>query len=449
VTQRERVDISAVIDAARISPFQLKVFGLCFLVSLLDGFDTQSIAFVAPLIGADWKLTAASFGPIFSGGLLGTVVGAVALGRLADRYGRKRLIVVCVAVFAVFTGLCALAQGLTALLVYRFLAGIGLGGALPNVMAPVSEYSPQRTRSTAVVMTVWGFPLGAIVGGLLSSGLSAKFGWQAVFWVGGALPLLVLPFYVCFLPESIRFLALKSGSGAQIAAILSRIEPRRRFAADQDFFLPEPPAGEGKLRMLFSDGRAAGTVLLWTALFMSLLLSYLLLNWIPLLLRASGLPLKDALLGTVVLNFAGIVGSFVISRRMDLKGRPLEIMAAAYVLSALAATAIGWVQASFWPIMGSIFATGFFLIGAQMPLSAYGAGFYPTGVRATGLGWAQGVGRCGSILGPSIAGALLAVGTTPAHLFRLTCIPTLLAAGALVVLAAIQSRRTDAAKQTK
>jgi len=433
---RERVDITAVIDGAKISPLQMRVFGLCFFVALLDGFDTQSIAFVAPSIVKAWGLSAASFGPVFAAGLFGTAVGSLALGRLADRFGRKKLMLVSLAIFGVFTLACATAEHSTSLLLSRFFAGIGLGGALPNLMAPAAEYAPQRKRSSIVVTIMWGFPLGAILGGLLSTALIARFGWQAVFYLGGALPLLALPLFIGFLPESIRFLALRPDAGAALAGILSRIDRTRSFDPAAAYSLPELAPQPGSMRALFSPELIAGTILLSTAFFTSLLLSYLLVNWIPLLLQAEGIPVANAVIGTVVLNFSGIVGSYLISKRMDASQRRLPWIATGYILSALAVACIGLAGARLPWIMVGICATGFLLIGAQMSLGAFVASFYPTAVRGTGIGWTQAVGRVGSLFGPLIGGLLLSLGASPAQLFALGSIPALLTASALLLLIA-------------
>jgi AAHS family 4-hydroxybenzoate transporter-like MFS transporter len=341
-------------------------------------------------------------------------------------------------VFGVFTLACAAAQHPTSLLLNRFLAGIGLGGAIPNLMAPAAEYAPERRRSSLVVIILWGFPLGAILGGLLSTVLITRYGWPSVFYLGGALPLLALPLFLRFMPESIRFLALRpgAGAGAALAQILSRIDRTRAFSPTTSYFLPEPAAQEG-IRALFDRERWATTLLLSIAFFMSLLLSYLLVNWIPLLLHQAGIPVAKALIGTVVLNFSGIIGSFVISKRMDATHRRLTWIGSAYILSAVAVTSIGLAGTALFAIMLSIFATGFLLIGAQMSLASFVASSYPTSIRATAIGWMQAIGRVGSLLGPLIGGWLLSFGASPAQLFAFGSIPALLSALALL------SRRSE------
>lgn len=430
-----RIDVAAVIDSAPVGALQRRVFALCFLVSMLDGFDTQSIAFVAPSISAQWNLPPASFGPIFSATLLGSVIGASIFGRLADRYGRKLFTVLTVSLFGLATLACAFARNANDLLICRLIAGIGLGGAIPNFMALAAEYAPKHLRARIVVMTLWGFPLGAVVGGLLSTVLIRNFGWPAVFVTGGVLPLLLIPVLLVWLPESIRFLALQRAGRDNLCAVLGRIDTTRTFDTRDDYTVAgSSTSAAGAFRMLFTEGRAASTILLSAAMFMSLLLSYMLINWIPLLLQQAGLPTSNAVLGAVALNLAGIVGSYFFSQRIDKTPRPITVMVAAYALSAAAIVMIGRVGAGFAPIMVTISIAGFLLIGIQMTMSAFTATTYPTALRGTGIGFVQSVGRLGSLLGPLAAGALLSFGMTPSQLFHVAGIPALLAAAALLLL---------------
>jgi MFS transporter, AAHS family, 4-hydroxybenzoate transporter len=428
-----RVSVTGIIDAAAVGAFQIRIIGVCLCVSMLDGFDTQSLAFVAPSISELWGVAPARFGAIFSATLLGTALGAVLLGRLADRYGRRKLIVAAVALFGLMTLACAWAWDFTSLLVLRFVAGLGLGGAIPNFLAYASEYAPARARSTIVVFTLWGFPAGAVLGGLASAPLIRHFGWAAVFTVGGLLPLALVPLLLT-LPESIRYLTLQPSSGTAIAAILGRIDRSRPFAAGASYFLPEGPVPARRLRAVFENGLASGTLLLGGALCSSLLLAYLLVNWVPLLFRALGLRMEDAVLGAVMLNAGGIAGSYLFSRLMDRSRRALRVMVGSYVLAALAVGSVGLFGVSRGFMLASTGLVGFFLIGTQMALTAYIADYYPSAVRATGIGLTQALGRCGSLVGPLIGGGLLSAGVLPLSVFRLGVLPALLAAGLLMGL---------------
>jgi AAHS family 4-hydroxybenzoate transporter-like MFS transporter len=340
---------------------------------------------------------------------------------------------------------CGLSNSFHTLLIFRLLAGVGLGGAIPNFIAFASEYSPRKVRSTVVVATLWGFPIGAIVGGLISTRVIQHFGWSAVFLLGGALPLLLVPFLLLLLPESIRFLTLRAGSAPAVATILGRLDPARRYDADTVFFLTEASVSTSRLSTVLKGRLAVGTGLLGGALCMSLLLSYLLVNWIPLLFREIGLPLADAVFGTVLLNLSGIAGSYLLAHRIDMGRHALTVMMAGYLFAALSVASIGALGTTRGLMMASTACVGFFLIGTQLSLTAYTANFYPTAVRATGVGVTQALGRCGSLLGPLLAGWLVAAGISAQHLFQLAAIPALLALGLLFAFRFLTSRVTRAA----
>jgi len=439
-----RIDVSRVIDDAKVSPFQRRLFGLLFVLLMLDGFDTQSIAFVAPAITQAWGMQPAMFGPIFAAGLLGTVIGGVALGMLADRIGRRVPIILSFVIFAVFTGACATATTFQALLVYRVLAGLGLGGAMTNCLALASEYAPKRSRTAIVTVCLWGFPFGAALGGLLAAEMIGRFGWPSVFYLGALLPLLCVPLLFAVLPESILFLTLaKRDFTERIARTLARIDGRQRERSGVVYFVDEPTLRRGSIKGVFDNGLATGTLLLWLTLFVSLVLVYCLINWIPSLLHQTGLSIRSAVLGTVVLNFSGIVGSLVLTRMM--KRTPMKTVAVAYLVGAVAVAAIGLVGQQTSAIMAAIFFTGFFVIGGQLTVTAFVPGYYPTSIRSTGVGLAGAVARFGSLVGPLAGGWILATSTGPSQMFMLCAVPALVAAVALLAFTMLVEGRTRVA----
>ena len=422
------VDVAAVIDDSGISRFQFVIFTISVLIVMCDGFDTQAVAYVAPSIIAEWKLSPGRFGPVFAAVLVGAMFGAFLFGYAADRLGRKRTLIVTMVWFGVLNIASAYATSIEQFTLLRFLCGIGLGGAIPNVMALVSEYAPARKRATLVAIAWCGFGLGAVLGGIISVPLIQHFGWRSVFIVGGVLPLCLVPFAILALPESIKFLMLTPAKVATVAAILRRIDPRGQFTNESRFVLNEIRPGRGQIAALFSDGLAVGSILLCFAFFMSLMLVYLFINWIPLLLRQAGLPLGQALLGTILFNLAGIIGSIVCTQLIDRKvGPPIAILIIVYFIGALAVLSIGFVGTSFWPIMTTIFLSGFFVIGVQLSLNAYITNYYPTAIRGTGVGWSQVIGRLGSLSGPLVGGALVSQGMSPSQLFQVSSIAPLLA----------------------
>jgi AAHS family 4-hydroxybenzoate transporter-like MFS transporter len=425
-------DVSELIDHAPVGAFQRRAIALCALVAILDGFDTQSIAFVAPVIVKQWGLDLAAFGPVFGAGLLGLMFGALLFGPVADRIGRKGVIVLSTAWFGVFSVLTAMAGSPGELLALRFLTGLGLGGAMPNIIALTSEYAPARLRATLVTLMFCGFPLGAVLGGLVSAQVIAAFGWPSVFLLGGILPLLLVPVLVLALPESLRYLVAK-GKEANQWSILARIGHGTSIVPGERLVLPERRLEGVPVKHLFLEGRLVGTALLWVVFFSNLLILYFLINWLPSVLQAAELPLEKAIIGTVVLNAGGIAGGLALGWLVDRRG-PFGILLAAYCLAAIFVAAIGSVGAAVGVIMAVVFAAGFFVIGSQFCMNALAASAYPTSVRATGIGWALGIGRVGSVIGPIIGGMLLSLGWTPNALFLAAALPAGVAAIAVALL---------------
>lgn len=420
------------LDTSPLGRLQIGVIIMCALVAVADGLDTQAIALAAPDIASDWGTSSSDFGFVFGIGLFGGLVGALAFGRTSDRYGRRPNLLAAIAVFSVASLATPLAESLTGLAVIRFLTGIGLGGALPGVISLTSEYTPRRMRATVVGLMFCGFPLGAVIGGVLSARLIPAFGWQSVFVLGGAAPLLLLPVFWVLLPESARFLSL-SQDHRRLAAVLRRMG----HTADAKTILPEPAPTRSPVVRLFTDGRAAGTLLLWVTLFMSLLLTYLLINWIPLVARDTGIGSSGAVLAVAALNLGSIAGQLVIGRLADRRS-PTHVTGTAFVLGGVAIAAIGLAGHSSAALLATAFVAGFLSIGAQMCTVALCAIFYETSLRATGVGWAMGIGRIGGIVGPVLGGFAVSAGTDVPLLFLLTGVASLCAGAA-----AFARSRTD------
>jgi len=433
---------ATIMDRGAFGPMQIMVTALCAIIAMLDGFDTQSIAYVAPRIAEDWGLERSAFGPIFAVGLLGLTAGAFILSPAADKYGRKKIIVLSTLIFGVFALLTAWSTNMTELMIYRFLTGVGLGAAMPNIIALTSEYAPQRLRATLVTVMFCGFPLGSTIGGLISSWLIAHYDWHSVFVLGGVLPLLMVPVLMILLPESLRFMVANGASAKQIEPIVRKLDP----AADPADFVrtlrdEQPTAKTGfSVFELFRGGRAPTTLLLWMAFFMNLLVMYFLVNWLPTLLRSAGLPLEKAILSTATLNLGGVVGAIVLGRLID-KRSPYLVLGLAYTASAgfIAMLAMGGTNLQILLVGAAL--SGFGVVGAQIGCNALAASVYPTAIRATGVGWALGVGRIGAIVGPLAGGVFLAAAWTPQSIILTSVAPALLAAVAVFALGKV--RRGD------
>ena len=294
-TELQSVDVQAFIDARGISLFQWSVLVLCGLVVFMDGFNTQVIGYLAPVIANAWHLPKSSLSWIFSSGLTGLMVGFVLLAPLADRFGRKPVMVACTASFGLFTLATTWAYSSETLVVFRFLTGVGLGGALPNAFALSGEYSPRRWRATMVVVVSSGLSLGSIVAGLLSAWLLKTIGWRGVLLLGGLPPLAIAVALQLFLPESLSFLALRGKGSASIARTLRAVDRDCGITGQTEFFTSEPPVRGVTVAQLFGEGRLVGTVLLWVLFFVNLLDLYFIQNWLPTIMTDTGVPLEKAI----------------------------------------------------------------------------------------------------------------------------------------------------------
>ncbi len=401
----QTIDVVDFIDRQPVGGFQIRLLLTCAAVLFLDGFDTQAIGYVAPALAKEWGLSKAALGPVFSAGLFGLMIGALVFGPLADRVGRKTIIILSTLAFGIGALATAMVQDVTTLLVIRFLTGLGLGGAMPNAIAMTSEFNPQRRRATMVMIMFCGFSVGAALGGMLAAGLIPKFGWRSVFIVGGVAPLIMVPILALRLPESVRFLALHGDAPARVAELLGRISPRTAFASDARFVIDETPLAGLPVTHLFREGRAATTLLLWVVFFMSLLDLYFLSNWLPTVLNDLGASVSEAVVIGSMLQVGGVVGAFALGSLIDrFSFRALALL---YFGAVFAVGAIGQLSHSALLVTIAIFAAGFCIVGGQISANALAAAFYPTSVKATGVGWALGIGRIGSIVGPVVGGVLL------------------------------------------
>jgi AAHS family 4-hydroxybenzoate transporter-like MFS transporter len=404
----------------------LKLLSLCAAVLFLDGFDTQAIGYVAPALAKEWGLTRAALGPVFSAGLFGLMIGALLFGPLADRVGRKKIIIFSTLAFGLGALVTAFVHDVNALLAIRFLTGLGLGGAMPNAVAMTSEFNPRRRRATMVMIMFCGFSVGAALGGLLAAALIPQFGWRSVFVVGGVAPLLLAPILALSLPESVRFLALTGRANDRVSGLLGRIRPKVAFARGTQFVMHEPHLPGIPVLHLFRQGRTLVTLLLWVVFFMSLLDIYFLANWLPTVLNDLGSSVSASAAIGSMLQVGGVVGTFALGSIIDRFS--FRALALVYFIAVFAVGAIGQFGHSIILVTVAIFAAGFCIIGGQIAANALAAAFYPTSVRATGVGWALGIGRIGSIVGPLVGGMLMTMKWSTASLFMAAAAAALCAA---------------------
>jgi len=433
------IDIATIIDEHTVGRFQLKIAVLCGLIQVLDGFDGQAMAYAAPALAQAWHLERSVLGPVFSASLVGIFLGTLFISQLADRFGRRPLLVSAMLAIAVFTFLTAFADSVTELVVLRLLTGIGLGASLPNTFVMATEFAPRRRRTTLVMLMACGFALGAAVGGQVTAGLLPRFGWSAVFYVGGVLPALLSLALWVWLPESIRLLAARTGRGAEIAGILKEIDPKLSIAADATFRLRHDDPGGGRLVQLFTEGRTPLTLLLWGAFFMNFLTLNFLNSWLPTLINSAGLPVQQAVRITTLFQFGGIAGIIAMGFLVDRFGF-LKVLGTSFTLATLLTVLIGSVGASALALAPAVAAAGLCVLGEQNALFAFSAAVYPTPIRSTGASTAMGIGRIGSIVGPMIGGVLISLSWPLSVLFYFSALPTLCGIAIVLLMAQVQNK---------
>ncbi|MFZ6647511.1 MFS transporter [Undibacterium sp. TJN25] len=420
------INVRSFIDERKFGKFQFLVAAMCALVVFLDGFDTQAIGYVAPAIIKSFQVSRASLSPVFSASLVGLMLGALLGGPVSDRFGRRPVLLAGLMFFGVMSLLTAAATSINSLLVLRLLTGLGLGCVMPNAIALTSEFSPERTRSTAVMVMFCGFSLGAALGGLVAAVLIKDFGWQSVFVVGGVLPCLAAVLLWFCLPESVSFLVVSGKRDAKIFSILSKLDPAFVDGAAIRFVADGKQSEKFPVSQLFSDKRALLTLLLWVVFFMSLMDLYFLSNWLPTIVNDAGIAVGPAVLITAMLQVGGTLGTLVLGRVFD-KVSPFRALAVIYFLAAGFIVLVGTVGNSVPMLVITIFGAGFCVVGGQIGANALAAKSYPTAIRATGVGWSLGIGRIGSIIGPIAGGLLLSLQWETHEVFLIGAIPVFIA----------------------
>ena len=372
------------------------IAALCALCQVMDGFDTQIVGYLAPALAAAWHISPPQLGPVFSSGLVGMLLGASLLGASADRFGRRPIIIFATLLFSAFTLASVLASSPVELMAFRFGAGIGLGAVIPNTMALVGEFAPAEKRVTVMMLTSCGFVFGATVGGFISAVMLPRWGWQSPLYVGGLVPL-VIALFMCFkLPESTLFLRGKSQAAETaetIVALQSAYTPKKRFHT---------------LAALFIKERRTGTLVIWSLFFLNMLTLFLTSSWLSTAFHISRYSAFEATTFATAFQLGGVIGTIgfamLIRRYSFSRVLPFMLLVGAST-TALLGHAI--VQKEFALVACLTIVGGICVVGGQCVINALGAHYYPTAIRATGMGIALSVGRCGSIIGPLIGGQLL------------------------------------------
>lgn len=440
VSSSKAIDIPALIDANRISRSQMLMLAMVGITVVMDGFDVQAMGYVAPAIIKEWGVSKANLGPVFGAGLFGMLVGSLSLSVLADKIGRRPVLIWA----TVFFALCMLATArvttITELQILRFVTGLGLGAIMPNAMALAGEFSPKRKKVTLMMLVSCGFTVGAVLGGLLSAALIPAFGWQSVFYVGGVFPLLMAVLMYFFVPESMQFLVLKGKRLDSVANCLRKIDPSVHIDGNTRYVVPEIKQAGAPVAELFRAGRAKATILMWVVNFMNLVNLYFLSNWLPTIANSAGLSTSIAVLVGTALQVGGVLGTLLMGPVIDRVGF-FKVLVPSFLFAAVTITMIGQPGVALPVLFAVVTLTGFCIIGGQPAVNALAATYYPTALRSTGVGWSLGIGRVGSIVGPVLAGELIRRNWSNGEIFMAMAVPTVISA-LMLMLMAMDHRRT-------
>ncbi|WKA59977.1 aromatic acid/H+ symport family MFS transporter [Planococcus shenhongbingii] len=423
------INISRIVEESKFNRFHALVVFWCAFIIVCDGFDLVIYGAVVSVLMEEWSMTAVEAGTIGSLALIGMMCGAFIFAPLADKIGRKNVIIFCVLLFTVFTGLIAFSKSPAEFGIYRFISGLGLGGVFPVTVALMTEFSPKSMKNRLVTLMLCGYGIGGILASALAIFLIPNFGWKSMFLVG-AMPILALPLIYKYLPESLGFLLAKNKK-KEIGQLLSKIDPS--FTPQDDDYENVITSETGMpVKKLFKNGRTSSTLLFWANFFLCLLITYGLSTWLPKLMGQAGYTLGSSLIFLLLLNVGGILGALTGGWLAD-RWSTKKVLITFFVLNVVSLTLMGTLPNTF--ILYILVAiAGATTIGSQIVLYSYASQYYPIEIRSTGLGWASGIGRLGGILGPTLGGMILALNLPLNQNFMVLAIPAVIAAVAIAFI---------------
>jgi MFS transporter, AAHS family, 4-hydroxybenzoate transporter len=436
------INVARILDEGTLGPYRFLIALLCALCLVMDGFDAQAMGYVAPTVIREWHIAKEALSPVFSASLLGMLAGSLIFSTLADKVGRRPVLVGATLQFSGCMMATGFAQSIETLIGWRFAAGLGLGAIMPNAMALAGEYSPRRIRVSLMMIVSCGYALGGVVGGLVSAALIPAFGWRSVFIAGGVVPVVIGVVMLVWLPESIQFLLSRGQNEAvreRVRRQLSRLVRDANaydLTGDVRFATPShAPASKLPFVDLFRDGRGRVTLLLWLVNFANLLDMYFLSNWLPTVLREAGYSASMAVVAGSVLWGGGVLGTLFLGPLIDRFGFA-RVLGTIFVIAIVTIAAIGnpaviGVTAA---MLASVFLTGVAIIGGQPGINALAATYYPTTLRSTGIGWSLGMGRFGSVIGPLLGGVLLHFDWSVQAVFMAASIPAFVSLVSIIMI---------------
>jgi len=427
-----QVNVADVIDHSPISGAQIKLFVLCGLCLLMDGFDVQVMGFVAPALIEAWKIPGPALTPVLTAGNLGILVGALIFTMVADKIGRRPVLIGATLYFSVMMIVTAQATSIEQLVILRFITGLGLGSIIPNATALIGEFSPKHKRVALMMAVSVSFTAGAGFGGFVSLALIPRFGWESVFYFGGFVPLLIAAAMYLWLPESLQFMVVRNRTPDEVRRVVGRIDPRAAMP-EVTYVATEAQKGGVPAVHLFREGRLPVTLLLWVVNFMNTLIVYSLSGWMPTIIRNAGYSQQESVLVGAILQVGGTLGTLAFAGIIPRIGF-VTVLASSFAVGSVVIAAVGWSVPVLGALLVAVFFAGWCSIGAQPGLNAMSATFYPTYLRSTGIGWALGFARFGGVVGPLVGGELLRRQWGPDQLFLAAAVPPLIALAGILAL---------------
>ena len=437
-----KVNVVKMVDESKVNRFHLLIVFWGFFILLADGYDLMVYGAVIPSLMEEWSMSSSMAGLIGSLTLIGGLIGNLLFGVVADMMGRKKSIIICLAGFSIFTVLCGFAVGAIDFAIYRFIAGIALGGIMPIVVSLTSEYAPKSVRSMLVGVASTGFAVGGILVALVGSNIITNLGWQWMFYIGG-IPLLLIPLIIKTLPDSLGHY-MKKNDRKQIVSVLKRIDPTYQPKNDDEFIAEKAKSSGVPIADLFKEKRARSTISFWVSTFCLLLMVYGLGTWLPQLMVSAGYALESSLTFLLALNFGAMFGQIGGGLLADKNGSK-KVLVIMFTTGAVALTLFGL---SFEAIVLYLLAAvaGACTTGGQAVNNAYASEFYPAHMRSTGVGWALGIGRFGAIVGPMIGGIVLDSSLPLYANFLVFAIPGVIAA---MAISFVQDKYSKVVPQTR
>jgi MFS transporter, AAHS family, 4-hydroxybenzoate transporter len=427
------MQLSEILDTLPVGGVTIRVTLLCSLIMVADSYDVAALSFAVPELIRQWHVDKIATGTVFSASLLGLLIGSMLFGFIGDRWGRKTAIVAGSLIFGALTLATGMTTSLNEMLAIRFLACIGLGGAVPNAVALTNEYSPKYARVTTIAIIFAGYALGGTLGGLISAQLVPLYGWPMIFYLGGGVSLVLAAVLLVLLPESIGYLALRPDGATRAVALAARVRPDLDLTGVSRLSMPaESDRSQFVLTRLFSGQRSIMTPLLWIVYIANSVTLFGLVSWLPVLVESAGMTRGVAAIALSLFFLGGAVGGLAVGRLIDRSGMLALVISASVACPVVAS--LGMMGSSVPLLLVTAAAAGFFTIGVQNSLHGIAGKIYPTAIRSNGMGWALGIGKIGSIAGPFIGGVLLAWPLPVQQLFWAAALPLAVVTGAALLL---------------